>query len=43
MSLEYSKVVERIAKEVPYLRRMNSLQLTVKEDETADEVDFSRK
>ena len=43
MSLEYSKVVERIAKEVPYLRRMNSLQLTIKEDETADEVDFSRK
>ena len=43
MSLEYSKVVEHNAKEVPYLRRMNSLQLTVKEDETADEVDLSRK
>ena len=43
MSLEYSKFVERIVNEVPHLRRMNSLRLTVKEDETVDEVDLSRK
>ena len=36
MSLEYSKFVERIVNEVRHLRRMNSLQLTVKEDETVD-------
>ena len=36
MSLEYSKFVERIVNEVPHLRRMNSLRLTVKEDETVD-------
>ena len=43
MSLEYSKFVERIVNEVPHLRRMNSLRLTVTEDETVDEVDLSRK
>ena len=43
MSLEYSKFVERIVNEVPHLRRMNSMRLTVKEDETVDEVDLSRK
>ena len=43
MSLEYSKFVERIVNEVRHLRRMNSLRLTVKEDETVDEVDLSRK
>ena len=36
MSLEYSKFVERIVNEVRHLRRMNSLPLTVKEDETVD-------
>ena len=40
MSLEYSKFVERIVNEVPHLRRMNSLRLTVTEDETVDEVNF---
>ena len=43
MSLEYSKFVERIVNEVRHLRRMNSLRLTVKEDETVDAVDLSRK
>ena len=43
MTLEYSKFVERIVHEVPHLRRMNSMRLTVKEDETVDEVDMSRK
>ena len=43
MTLEYSKFVERIVNEVPHLRRMNSMRLTVKEDETVDEVDLSRK
>ena len=43
MSLEYSKFVERIVNEVPHLRRMNSLRLIVKEDETFDAVDLSRK
>ena len=40
MSLEYSKFVERIVNEVRHkvrhLRRLNSLRLTVKEDETVD-------
>ena len=36
MNLEYSKFVEPIVNEVRHLRRMNSLQLTVKEDETVD-------
>ena len=36
MSLEYSKFVERIVNEVRHLQRMNSLRLTVKEDETVD-------
>ena len=36
MSLEYSKFVEHIVNEVRHLRRMNSLRLTVKEDETVD-------
>ena len=36
MSLEYSKFVERFVNEVPHLRRMNSLRLTVKEDETVN-------
>ena len=43
MSVEYSKFVERIVNEVPHLRRMNSLRLTVKKDETFDGVDLSRK
>ena len=43
MTLEYSKFVECIVNEVPHLRRMNSMQLTIKEDETVDEVDLSRK
>ena len=43
MSLEYSKFVERIVNEVRHLRRMNSLRLTVREDETVDAVDLSRK
>ena len=43
MTLEYSKFVERIVNEVPHLRRMNSMRLTVKEDETVDEGDLSRK
>ena len=43
MSLEYSKFVECIENEVPHLRRMTSLRLTVKGDETVDEVDLSRK
>ena len=43
MSLEYSKFVERIVNEVRHLRRMNLLRLTVKEDETVDAVDLSRK
>ena len=43
MALEYSKFVERIVNEVPHLRRMNSMRLTVNEDETVDEVDLSRK
>ena len=43
MSLEYSKFVEHIVNEVLHLRRMNSLRLTVKEDETVDVVDLSRK
>ena len=43
MSLEYSKFVERIVNEVRHFRRMNSLRLTVKEDETFDAVDLSRK
>ena len=43
MTLEYSKFVERSVHEVPHLRRMNSMRLTVKEDETVDEVDLSRK
>ena len=41
MTPEYSKFVERIVNEVPHLRRMNSMRLTVKEDETVDEVDLS--
>ena len=36
MTLENNKFVERIVNEVPHLRRMNSLRLTVKEDETVD-------
>ena len=36
MSLEYSKFIECIVNEVRHLRRMNSLRLTVKEDETVD-------
>ena len=36
MSLEYSKFIERIVNEVRHLRRMNSLQLSVQEDETVD-------
>ena len=36
IGLEYSKFVERIVNEVRHLRRMNSLRLTVKEDETVD-------
>ena len=43
MTLEYSKFLERIVNEVPHLRGMNSMRLTVKEDETVDEVDLSRK
>ena len=43
MSLEYSKFVERIVNEERHFRRMNSLRLTVKEDETVDAVDLSRK
>ena len=43
MSLEYSKFVERIVNEERHLRRMSSLRLTVKEDETVDAVDLSRK
>ena len=43
MSLEYSKFVERIVNEVRHLRRMNLLRLIVKEDETDDTVDLSRK
>ena len=43
MSLEYSKFVERIVNEVRHLRRMNLLRLTVKEDETVDAIDLSRK
>ena len=43
MTLENNKFVERIVNEVPHLRRMNSMWLTVKEDETVDEVDLSRK
>ena len=43
IGLEYSKFVERIVNEVRHLRRMNSLRLTVKEDETVDEADLSRK
>ena len=43
MSLEYSKFVEHIVNEVLHLRRMTSLRLTVKEDETVDVVDLSRK
>ena len=36
MTLEDTKFVERIVNEVRHLRRMNSLRLTVKEDETVD-------
>ena len=36
MTLEYSKFMEHIVNEVRHLRRMNSLRLTVKEDETVD-------
>ena len=36
MTLEYSKFAERIVNKVRHLRRMNSLWLTVKEDETVD-------
>ena len=36
MTLEYSKFIERIVNEVRHLRRMNSLQLSVQEDETVD-------
>ena len=43
MSLEYGKFVERIVNEVCNLWRMNSLRLIVKEDETFDVVDLSRK
>ena len=43
MTPEYSKFVERIVNEVAHLRRINSMRLTVKEDETADEVDLSIK
>ena len=43
MSLQHSKFVERIVNEVRHLRRMNLLRLIVKEDETVDEVDLSRK
>ena len=43
MSLECSKFVERIMNEVRHLRRMNSLRLIAKEDETFDAVDLSRK
>ena len=43
MTLEYRKFVEHIVNEEPHLRRMNPMRLTVKEDETVDEVDLSRK
>ena len=43
VTLEYGRFVERIVNEVPHLRRINSMQLTVKKDETVDEVDLSRK
>ena len=43
VTLDYSKFVERIVNEVPHLRRINSMRLIVKEDETVDEVDLSRK
>ena len=43
MSLEYSKFIECIVKEVPHLGGMNLLRITVKEDKTVDEVDLSRK
>ena len=43
MSLKYSKFVERIVNEVRHLQKMNSLRLTVKEDETVDAVDLCRK
>ena len=43
MTLEYSKYVERNVNEVPHLRRINSMRLTVKEDETVSEVDLGRK
>ena len=36
MTLEDTKFVECIVNEVRHLRRMNSLRLTVKEDETVD-------
>ena len=36
MSLEYSKFIDSIVNEVRHLRRMNSLRLSVKEDETVD-------
>ena len=36
MTLEYSKFVERIVNKMRHLGRMNSLWLTVKEDETVD-------
>ena len=40
---QYSEFVQRIVNEVPHLQRMNSMRLTVKEDEIVDEVDLSRK
>ena len=43
MNLEYSEFVARIVSEVPHLQKMNSLRVTVKEDETVEEVDLSRK
>ena len=36
MTLEDTRFVECIVNEVRHLRRMNSLRLTVKEDETVD-------
>ena len=43
MTLKYSKFIERIVNEVPHLQKINSIRLIVKEDETIDEVDLSRK
>ena len=40
MSLEYSKFVKRIVNKLPHLQRMNSLRLSVIEDETVDKENF---